>query len=563
MFLTKDEQILFVQGLAKELFVSINTPCSLKMHILLQNKEYDQIAKVEINPNDYISLDLFRRDYQAISFLKKWELLPTTYDKRQVAHNSFLEAEKQCFNFNHRHLPDLLSGRRPELYEQFCRVAKRIAYVLGECPKLEELECRFGPGASSTCRGKFSTLVHKLSNSRPESTPALKTYIEQHLSEISVTNISLYRSLVGEIVDGEVSTPVQITSSKFNHLQYVPKNGKTDRAICIEPDLNIYFQLGVGKWIRDRMLKKLNIDLTILQDRNKCLARIGSREDSIATIDLKGASDTVSKGLVEWLLPEDWYELLNLLRSKFTKYPDGTVHENEKFSSMGNGFTFELESLIFTCILREANSSYVGDDYVCHSFGDDCVINKQNAAKAVDLLHHFGFTVNTEKTYLSGLFRESCGGDFFDGTDVRPYFLKRSISDVQDLFIIANRIRAVPCISLLGCFSDINYRNVWDYIIRRIPKDIRLYGPPSGADSDFLRVGRDEASSSAAFTGCSWYVRSLHATVATIKLSKFDSVAQMGTFLYSGSSPSYRGRTGYKVIRRQFAFWELSYRPWI
>jgi hypothetical protein len=43
-------------------------------------------------------------------------------------------------------------------------------------------------------------------------------------------------------------------------VRVVPKNAKTDRTICIEPDLNIFVQLGIGAVIRER-LKAYGLDL--------------------------------------------------------------------------------------------------------------------------------------------------------------------------------------------------------------------------------------------------------------------------------------------------------------
>lgn len=563
MFSTKESQISFVLELASKFMETINTPKSLGVFILIKYRMFDELANFGITVDDYMDSNSFMLDYQAVSFLKKWELLPTTYDKSAVAMSSFIEAERQCFITNKVRIPHILSGRSPHLFERFCSISRRISHVLGTCPRLDELVCRFGPGASSSCGGKFNTLVHKLSVTSPAATPRLKQLIEETGFSVWANNWSLYRACVAEIVDGEVSTVPDIHPLAYNKLCFVPKNGKTDRAICIEPDLNIYFQLGAGEYIRNRMRLKLGLDLDNLADRNKCLARIGSREDSLSTIDLRAASDTISMKLVEWLLPEDWYKLLCTLRSPKTIYPDGTVHLNEKFSSMGNGFTFELESLIFTCILREANRLYVGDDYIAQSFGDDCIINREGSAEAINLMESLGFAVNEEKSFTSGLFRESCGGDFFNGHPVRPYFLKRSILDVRDLFTIANRIRKSSCVSLNEYFADKRYRPVWCLIERRVPRGARVYGPPCSGENECFHVGKSEAPNTSTCKDGILRVKVLQSEASAVNLRKFTPSAQIGTFLYVGSKPSYRGATRCRYVYRQFPFWELTYLAWI
>ena len=87
-----------------------------------------------------------------------------------------------------------------------------------------------------------------------------------------------------------------------NLVTTVPKNAKTDRIIAIEPDWNSFFQLGLGAAIRSR-LQRVGLLLDTAQAENRRLALIGSETGEYATIDLKAASDTVSLGLCELLLP--------------------------------------------------------------------------------------------------------------------------------------------------------------------------------------------------------------------------------------------------------------------
>ena len=130
----------------------------------------------------------------------------------------------------------------------------------------------------------------------------------------------------------------------------VPKNSEIDRCACKEPDLNMFLQKGFGNQIRYLLKKKAGVDLNN-QLINRELARVGSVDGSLMTVDLSSASDSVTSALVGRLLPPDWFWYLDLVRSPVTMI-DGEVHLNEMFSSMGNGFTFELESLLFYAITR-------------------------------------------------------------------------------------------------------------------------------------------------------------------------------------------------------------------
>ena len=74
------------------------------------------------------------------------------------------------------------------------------------------------------------------------------------------------------------------------------------------------------------------------------------------------------------LLPEAWFDLLNDCRSQAVSYKGEWIELN-MFSSMGNAFTFELESLIFWAIANavcycsgsRGHISVYGDDIIVPS----------------------------------------------------------------------------------------------------------------------------------------------------------------------------------------------------
>jgi len=188
-------------------------------------------------------------------------------------------------------------------------------------------------------------------------------------------------------------------------------------------------QCGIGDYMVSR-LKGFGVDLsdqTIQQKR----ARKGSIDGSLATLDLSSASDTISYWLVKFLLPREWFELLSMARCRTYVYK-GNEFPLAHFSSMGNGYTFPLESAIFWSLCRSVH---------CHSgvtvFGDDIVINTGAVPAVKELLSFCGFTVNDEKSHTTGSFRESCGADYLFGIDVRPCYLKEPLSD-QVLYTFHN-----------------------------------------------------------------------------------------------------------------------------
>jgi hypothetical protein len=203
-------------------------------------------------------------------------------------------------------------------------------------------------------------------------------------------------------------------------LSFVPKNAKTDRAICTEPQLNGMFQLAVGDVIAAR-LRRVGIDIRD-QTPNQRAARDGSISGETATLDLTSASDTVSLGLCEHLLPPEWYDLLYRLRSCEVEV-GGQIHRLAKISSMGNGFTFPLETLIFWALSSSVQEIYAHDakDRVL-VYGDDIVVASRAAVPLIGVLRDLGFVPNPSKSFWTGTFRESCGKDYVSGIDVRPVF---------------------------------------------------------------------------------------------------------------------------------------------
>lgn len=221
-----------------------------------------------------------------------------------------------------------------------------------------------------------------------------------------------------------------------NKVTTVPKSYKTDRTIAIEPDWNMFFQKGLGSLIRARLQRfgLLRPDAQFIARR---MARSGSIDGRLATIDLSAASDSVSLALCELLLPEDWLRPILDLRSTGYRTDDGTVVPYAKVSSMGNGYTFELETLLFyaiTCAVSGLRNENV------HVYGDDIICPTNDAADVAGVLFECGFFLNDDKSFLEGPFRESCGGHYFEGTDVTPFYLRKPVAHAGNAISLSNHI---------------------------------------------------------------------------------------------------------------------------
>lgn len=215
----------------------------------------------------------------------------------------------------------------------------------------------------------------------------------------------------------------------------VPKATDIDRVACKEPEINMLLQRSVGTHIR-RKLRRKGIDLND-QTINQGLAR-DALHLNLATIDLSAASDSITRQLVFNLLPFEWWWLLDDLRSHSVIIGEDT-HELEMFSSMGNGFTFELESLLFWAIARTC-MYFSGIKGRLSVYGDDIIVPCTIAPRLARVLSWFGFKVNTKKSFWNGPFRESCGGHYHRCYDVTPFYLKEPIRNKTDIIRILNQL---------------------------------------------------------------------------------------------------------------------------
>lgn len=502
----------------------LDTPRSLAVWLLVENGEFQQLIDLAIDPCDYQDPQHFADDYLATSLLAKSENIPLEVDRKQVALQKFFESEDHCAKTNAR-----LS---PHSHPEFFWKAKRlIQKTLGPLTRktLDSIErsFSFGPGATTGVRGTRSV-------------PSDKYDEEIHLTH---ELIPYYRSILGATWWGVRKNPVIVEGSKFTT---VPKNAKTDRGICIEPTLNIYGQKGIGAYIRRRLRHVLNVDLND-QGINQ---RLASRAHSwgLATIDLSAASDTVSWKLVMEILPWEWFELLETFRCSHTLV-DGRYVELEKFSSMGNGYTFELESLIFAATALSIVPFH--EHHLVSVYGDDIVVPQAYANDVISALEYLGFKVNTSKSFLAGNFFESCGTDWFCGHSVRPFFLRKSRehSDVPYTLQIANMLRMYSNMRLKGLACDRRFKPIWDALVRATPRVWRRALVPAsfgdaGLISSFDEARPRSASSEGGIEG--WKVQHVH--VGPRRLRK-KSVGRMLAALASLGNPEVLFTRGFEARR--------------
>lgn len=459
----------------------VATPFSYKASLMLKAEDWSGLTSLEVDPRRYTCAATYAGEAQVAAFFRKCAGFNTGRDLEGDAIESFFSNEASCFWTNER-LGKLVYD--PWVYGErlggiIHRVRKEIKHILGRAPNVSQLEGRHGPGATFADRAPLTTVPDKMTTC-PTLTPGARIVVD------AFCQTAWYRHACASESLSDYAFRVLLLE-KGNRFTTVPKDSRKRRGICIEPSINIFYQLALGRLMRKRLKVTRGLDLDVAAEDHRVLAQLGSEYGFNATIDLSNASDTVCKSLVKLLLPRDWHLLLVSLRSPFT-FIDGRWVRLEKFSSMGNGYTFELETILFFAIARVCSLRPTVYDNIkdrVSVFGDDIIVPAYAAQDVVAALKFFGFTPNKNKTFLEGPFRESCGGDYFNGKAVRPHFLKELPSEPQHFIALANGLRRAR-----GYRPDA-YRTAWLRVLEAIPKPARdCNGPEQLGD---LVIHNEEA----------------------------------------------------------------------
>jgi hypothetical protein len=239
-----------------------------------------------------------------------------------------------------------------------------------------------------------------------------------------------------DIREPGAETPVRVVT--------VPKTLKAPRVIAMEPTCMQFVQQSVSQ----ALMREIESDSLIGsmigftdQIPNQEMARVGSLDGSLATLDLSEASDRVSnQHVLELFSPSTFLsEIVQACRSRKADVPGFGVIRLAKFASMGSALCFPVEAMVFLTvafmgIARELNtpvtprliSQFKGSVRV---YGDDIIVPAEFAVSVSKTLDLLGYKVNTTKSFWTGLFRESCGGDFYAGNRITPVKLRTEIPE--------------------------------------------------------------------------------------------------------------------------------------
>jgi hypothetical protein len=334
---------------------------------------------------------------------------------------------------------------------------------------------KHGPGATNT-RGAYNTYLGQ--NERFEMlnwNNVLEEYFPQ--DHYAYVNHNAWLSCKENI------SVVDYTSQSVR-IVGVPKTAKGPRLIGIEPTHNMWIQQAIKgelyKLIEDSPHVGGHINFTN-QSINNRLAREGSVSGETATIDMSQASDRVGLRLVERTF-RNHPTFVGAIKSCRTPNAEieidgiNTSIQLNMFAPCGNALTFPLEAIIFNALALHALTQVRQVPPTLYNlrmlqkeiyiYGDDIIIPIDAVGYFEKAALSLNMVMNNDKSFWSGNFRESCGGDYYMGHNVTPVYVRRLPP--------RNRKQSAEVLSWIDLGNQLYLNGYWKTatIVRSLVEDI-------------------------------------------------------------------------------------------
>lgn len=304
-----------------------------------------------------------------------------------------------------------------------------------------------------------------------------------------LTSNQKYSQILADLNDLEISREMGYTFIEMNALDKapkltqhtsrlisVPKNSTSRRTITIEPCSRMFIQQHLNAVIRLKIERSPKLIRTLTlndQSTSKKRALESSAKQNLATVDLSSASDRLSLWLVQCVFAHDNVLLSRLEGSRTPQVEwSGKTFTLKKYAGMGNATTFPVQSIVFTvlsviAILRSANTRPTRRNIVravqsVTVYGDDIILPSTAYSDLVEIMTTLGLRVNTKKSFVKGLFRESCGTDAYNGSEITPIYVR------NDLDCEMNPSRVISAISTSNLLWDRGYYSASNLIKREV-----------------------------------------------------------------------------------------------
>lgn len=299
--------------------------------------------------------------------------------------------------------------------------------------------------------------------------------IGSHLKKAE-SHKGLFRAFQARVRDlREVFNPIE--EDRIAELAFVPKDSRGPRTISMEPMFHLRVQLAIGDWMAKTLIHESRGRINFSdQTVNQKLAKEASKDRKNVTADMEKASDRVLNELVQFLTRHTYAvrEGCVKYRSTHVRLTNGRLHRLRKFANMGSGLCFPILSLtVYLSAVDDLVRMGIPLEearMLVYTFGDDLIVPSWAYARVKKGLESVGLAVNLKKSFSTGNFRESCGGDYYYGVDVTPLRLKLSQAGLGPTSI---------------------YRDLVIPVMGMLPKKERCLGVYRGVDGQEVHYTKD------------------------------------------------------------------------
>jgi len=332
------------------------------------------------------------------------------------------------------------------------------------------------------------------SNQKADATSMISKLFGGSLSYTDPELIRLYRGALGDAgawAEAEMQRYQRFGFTRVDgvNLFFAPKNREISRTCGTEATLNMLIQKAIGAFLEQGLEERTGINLSDQPDLNRELARLGSDQweshDSFSTIDLVSASDCISTTLFSKIIRNPVLRhAIMVSRGRYAILPGGEKVELNMVSTMGGGFTFPLQTVVFASVVRAAYGImgiplYRDGIRNYGVFGDDIIVRRPAYEFVIRMLTKLGFQTNKEKSFSTGPFRESCGHDYSRGRNIRGVYVK-SLETHPEVMSVINRLNR------WSAWHGIRLPSVMSALYKMVPRFNVV--PPSESDDAGIHV---------------------------------------------------------------------------
>lgn len=448
-----------------------------------------------------------------ICLLAKKVCLPCNGERLRSAEESYLATDQDCgirgprYSRSKGDSRDLRSRQLRRLFRSVAGVV--VSGILQKDPfglPSEGFRPHHGPGVTSdrllgNAKWHFHTWSSRAEKHFPRAEYARGSMFGT-VSDLWIQDDASTRSVEPDHprMEGDHGIPITVLSPEDEQpvkVCFVPKTLKTPRVIAVEPTANQYLQQGIADFLVSRIESaKLTAGHVNFADQsvNQNIAKSSSIDCRFATLDMKDASDRVAQWHVRDLFSvcPDLLARIFATRTRYAKLPlSGEVIRLRKFASMGSALCFPVESLAFFVALLASRlhiASTVASPRnienvarTTYVYGDDLIVPSDEASAVIDCLELLDFKVNRHKSFWTGKFRESCGGDWYNGYNVKPTYVRHAFP--------SDRSSVTEIVSWVSTANQFYMAGMWNTsmaIRDRFEKRLRLSLPSVSTNSPAL-----------------------------------------------------------------------------